>query len=362
MAYFTKLPSKNWRAQISWYDADGKRRYKSKAGFATKRQAQEWANKMEVAKDDNQITYKDPTFAEAYEDYVNTYKIPGKASTTKRRYLYSITVVSKYFGKTKLSKVNRRLYQTFITEYGKDHAKNTVRMLNRYIKAFARDCISDKLISTNFTDRITLTWNDENTHKVQYLNYSEVKKLLSSLEDGIKPTYISRYMIIAAIYTGMRIGELMALEWSDIDYKNKLIKITKSYSYIDDKIKAPKTESSKRVIRISQKLLDILDQLRANHQKYVFMSKQGKVPTTNAANKVLKKQLKKLEIKKDHFHFHSLRHTHVALLLYKGVPLYAISKRLGHSNMSITADVYAYMLDELRQKSDDQIEEILNSI
>ena len=103
---------------------------------------------------------------------------------------------------------------------------------------------------------------------------------------------------IAAIYTGMRIGELMALEWSDIDYKNKLIKITKSYSYIDDKIKAPKTESSKRVIRISQKLLDILDQLRANHQKYVFMSKQGKVPTTNAANKVLKKQLKKLEIKK----------------------------------------------------------------
>ena len=50
MAYFTKLPSKNWRAQISWYDADGKRRYKSKAGFATKRQAQEWANKMEVAK------------------------------------------------------------------------------------------------------------------------------------------------------------------------------------------------------------------------------------------------------------------------------------------------------------------------
>jgi integrase len=169
-------------------------------------------------------------------------------------------------------------------------------------------------------------------------------------------------MIITALYTGMRIGEIMALEWSDIDFKNKLIKITKSYSYTEDRIKDPKTESSKRVIRVSQKLLDILKQLRINHQKFIFMSPQGKVPTANAANKVLRKQLKKLGIKKDHFHFHSLRHTHVALLLFKGVPLYAISKRLGHSNMSITASVYAYMLDELRQKSDDQIEEILDSI
>lgn len=362
MAYFTKLPSKNWRAQISWYDADGKRRYKSKAGFPTKRQAQEWANKMEVAKDDNQITDKNPTFAKAYEDYTNTYKIPGKAASTQRRYRYSIKVINDYFGKTKLNKINRYRYQTFINDYGKDHAKNTVRMLNRYIKAFARDSVSDKIIANNFTDRVNLTWNDENTHKVQYLNYDEIKRLLNSLETNIEPTYISRYMIITALYTGMRIGEIMALEWSDIDFKNKLIKITKSYSYTEDRIKDPKTESSKRVIRVSQKLLDILKQLRVNHQKFIFMSPQGKVPTANAANKVLRKQLKKLGIKKDHFHFHSLRHTHVALLLFKGVPLYAISKRLGHSNMSITADVYAYMLDELRQKSDDQIEEILDSI
>ena len=52
----------------------------------------------------------------------------------------------------------------------------------------------------------------------------------------------------------------------------------------------------------------------------------------------------------------------MALLLFKGVPLYSISKRLGHANMSITAEVYAYMLDELRQKADDQIETILDGI
>ncbi|WP_425324841.1 Arm DNA-binding domain-containing protein [Lactobacillus kefiranofaciens] len=97
MAYIKKR-GKKWQAQVSWYDLNNERQYKTKGGFLTKRQAQEWANKMEVAKDDNQIVAKDPTFAEEYEDYTNTYKIPGKATTTQRRYKYSIKVVKNNFG------------------------------------------------------------------------------------------------------------------------------------------------------------------------------------------------------------------------------------------------------------------------
>ena len=140
MAYIKKR-GKKWQAQVSWYDLNNERQYKTKSGFLTKRQAQEWANKMEVAKDDNQIVAKDPAFAEEYEDYTNTYKIPGKATTTQRRYKYSIKVVQNNFGNIKLSKMTRRKYQTFINEYGKTHAKVTVRLLNRYIRAFARDCV-----------------------------------------------------------------------------------------------------------------------------------------------------------------------------------------------------------------------------
>lgn len=62
------------------------------------------------------------------------------------------------------------------------------------------------------------------------------------------------------------------------------------------------------------------------------------------------------------FHFHSLRHTHTSILLYKGADLYAISQRLGHSNMSITAKVYAHMIDELKAKTDNHIEEILDTL
>ena len=65
MAYFKKRGTK-WQAQISWYDSDNKRQYKTKSGFDTKRQAQKWTNEIEVAKDNNQITKNDSIFAEYF--------------------------------------------------------------------------------------------------------------------------------------------------------------------------------------------------------------------------------------------------------------------------------------------------------
>ena len=178
-------------------------------------------------------------------------------------------------------------------------------------------------------------------------------------------------MLLTIIYTGMRPGEIRVLTWHDIDFKNHTINISKSWDYDNQKIinydsndinKATKNRSSTRIIKVDQKLLNILSQLRPNHHERLFIGKDGSIPTSNAVNKVLRKQLAKNKINKDGFHFHSLRHTHVAVLLFKGVDLYSISKRLGHSNMSTTANTYAYMLDELKQQSDKQIVNILDEL
>ncbi|MCZ3567034.1 site-specific integrase, partial [Lactobacillus crispatus] len=156
-----------------------------------------------------------------------------------------------------------------------------------------------------------------------------------------------------------------------LNFEDHTIHISKSWDYDNNKIfdydsdeinKETKNRSSTRVIKVDQHLLDILTQLRPNNHERLFIDPDGKIPTSSAVNKVLRKQLKKLNINKKNFHFHSLRHTHVAMLLFKGVNLYSISKRLGHSNMSITANTYAYMLDELKQKSDKQIVNILDEI
>ena len=92
------------------------------------------------------------------------------------------------------------------------------------------------------------------------------------------------------------------------------------------------------------------------------MNAFGDIPTSNAVNKTLKSLLKGLGIHRKGFHFHSLRHSHVALLLAHGVDLYAISKRLGHSSTATTSKIYAYLIDEYRDKTDQQIVNVLDNI
>ena len=86
------------------------------------------------------------------------------------------------------------------------------------------------------------------------------------------------------------------------------------------------------------------------------------MPGSSSVNRTLRIFLKKCEVNKPSFHFHSLRHTHVAYLLAHSVPLYAISKRLGHSNITTTANRYAYLIDEFKELSDIKIDEALSQI
>ncbi|WP_267385506.1 tyrosine-type recombinase/integrase [Lactobacillus sp. B4007] len=96
------------------------------------------------------------------------------------------------------------------------------------ISACVNDAISDKIITTDFTKQINLIWDKSKTRNIDYLTNKEVITLLENLEKGISLRFTSRYMIITALYTGMRIGEIMALEWSDINFKKKTISITKT--------------------------------------------------------------------------------------------------------------------------------------
>ena len=168
-------------------------------------------------------------------------------------------------------------------------------------------------------------------------------------------------MIATAIYTGMRLSEIQALTWNDIDWLHQTINVNKSWNMYTRTFKPTKNKSSNRVIKVNQELLKLLSQLRQRHiSNMVFMTQFGTIPTSNAVNKVLRNILADLKIKRKNFHFHSLRHSHVALLLANGIDLYAISKRLGHSDIRTTSNTYAYLIDEYKKKTDDQITSALD--
>lgn len=358
MASITKRFN-HWQARITWRE-NGKRKSKSKGGFKTKAEAQKWADKMAVKKDQKRITTKDPTFVQYFHDWSQTYREPGKTITSKNRYGQIENHLKAYFGAERLSQVTHLQYQQFINEYGAHKAKSTMQKNHGTIKACVSDAVLDNIIPSNFAARINLIWDKNLTKKRDYLSMAEAQKLENNLMQGLKPGMVARYMIITALYTGMRIGEILALKWTDINYSAKTFSITKSYDYIDHRIKEPKTKSSIRTIKVNQKLLDLVDQLKANHQQFVFATKKGKLLSDNGVNKVLWDHLKDIGIDRPTLHFHSLRHTHASILLYHGMSLQYVSKRLGHSNMLVTARVYSHIINELKAQQDNRVENLLD--
>ncbi|MEE6647054.1 tyrosine-type recombinase/integrase [Limosilactobacillus pontis] len=362
MASYMKR-GKKWQARISWRDDFGKLHQKSKLGFMTKQEAKQWAVEQEKKHIDGQLTENDPIWADYFNDWYETFKRNKISLSTARLYAKTHQRLTDYFGKEKISDVTRKQYQHFMNQFGKNHAKETVQKTNSIIRACVKDAILDGIISSDFTQRIELIWDKNKTVKVKYLSINQINELVASLENGLRPTYLSRYMILTAIYTGMRLGEIMALQWPDINFNFKTITINKSYDYVSGgKLKPPKTESSNRTIRVNQDLIDLLKQLQNNHRKFVFENSDGKIPGSTAVNKTLKKHLAKCEIERNNFHFHSLRHSHVAYLLANDIDLYAISQRLGHSNMTTTAKKYAYLIDEYRARSNERINDALDKI
>ena len=336
---------------------------KSKGGFKTKAEAQQYGIKMEAASIDGVDVVKNPVFADYFEHWYLTFKFPIIRKSTQKRYITNHHYLEKYFGSTKIKDISRAKYQSFLNWLGKKHAPATVRKTNIMVKACAGNAIEDGLIVKNFTNRTTITGNQDNVRAIEYLNEGEMNKLVQLCLTGLTPRYTSKYLVLAGLFTGARLGELTALKWTDIDFKNKIIDINKTWNP-NLKILGPtKTESSVRKIKVNSFLLDKLKQLKINNSEFIFaIPRTGLPPSSSAVNQFLRKAIKEIGLNKPDFHFHSLRHTHVSYLISQGIDIAAISKRLGHANIAITLSIYAHLLDEYKDQQDAKIINSLNQV
>ena len=142
----------------------------------------------------------------------------------------------------------------------------------------------------------------------------------------------------------MRIGELLALEWSDIDFCNKKISINKQV--MNNTVTSPKTNSSCRIIDIPDSVVDILLELKKESKvlgKVVFCGNTHKYMKRNSFIKNWFKKVMK-SLNHEDFSFHSLRHTYATFLLSRGVPIKYVQEQLGHSNAEILLRVYSHVL------------------
>lgn len=334
MAEIKKLSTGKWFARHVWTE-NSKRHSKSKKTFRTKREASGWLTQQKAKTDQGINIEKDMVFAKFFDKWVERYKEPKVSSVTIQHYYNVSKHLTAYFGNRKIKSIHIDDYQDFINQYGREHAPASVKKLNSIVRACVKFAIYNDYILKDFTQNVSLTANQDKTVKVDYLNQAEIKKLVDRLKQDLpsKRRYTSKYMILLAVYTGMRLSEIQSLTWNDINLKDSTISITKSWNSRTSEFKPVKTASSRRVIKVNRSILKIILALKYGaHSNMIFMNQFGRIPTSNAVNKTLRSLLDELGIHRQGFHFHSLRHSHVALLLADGIDIYTISKRLGHSN------------------------------
>ncbi len=194
------------------------------------------------------------------------------------------------------------------------------------------------------------------------------------------PTFISlvqgyssfNTIILTLLYTGMRSGECLGLQWDDIDFENKKMRIHHTLSDVAGKhfLTTPKTRKSTRYQYLNDTLIELLKKHKIEqrklqmalgstflHPEMVFTSATGNYKDRSCLNTSFKRLLKGTEF--EFMTLHKLRHTNATLLVNNGIDLKIVSEHLGHSDISVTADIYAAVLDNSRLQTAEKMEQIL---
>lgn len=206
--------------------------------------------------------------------------------------------------------------------------------------------------------------------EMQVITDVQAEMILSALESTYAwlPTMI-------AYHTGMRRGEVLALSWDCVDLDKATIRVSRSFSLHDTTgplLKEPKTKAGRRMVEIGTILVKALQKHRKQHvEAKLALGKQwknehnlvctrdnGSFISPKALSEFFTYQTKQLGLD---LTFHGLRHTHVSMLIKAGVPINVISARIGHSNPSVTHDVYSHLLPGMSREAVDRFEKLLQA-
>lgn len=267
-------------------------------------------------------------------------------ATTKQIYKSHIdNYINPNLGKIPLKKLNGDVLQGFINDL--DLSASTVKTIFSIIKSALSSAEDNGLIS-NIWGKVKLPKKDKSI--VQILTVTEQKQLesmlVSSFDIGV---WIS-------LYAGLRIGEVCALKWSDINFETSILTVNGTQVRTESGVEiiSPKSKSSKREIPISQKLIDKLKALP--HTCDYVLSKNNKPVDVRTYRRYFKKLLQ--EAKLPDIKYHALRHTFSTRALEVGMDYKTLSEILGHSSVGITLDLYAHSLKEHKRNEMNKLDNI----
>ena len=223
-------------------------------------------------------------------------------------------------------------------------ANNSVIGIVNVLKSALSLAKSLEITQKDYTDKIKLPQAIEK--EVTAFDKLEQDKLVKFCLEAKKKNYIG---IVICLYTGIRLGELLALTWNDIDLNSGIMNITKTAYRIKENgtprivVDKPKTRNSNRIIPLPKQLIEILKQVKKkSNSLYVLSTRNGGMVGTREYQKTYQRILAKLDI--PYKNFHSLRHTFATRAVEMGMDVKTLSEILGHKNPMITLQRYTHSL------------------
>lgn len=287
-----------------------------------------------------------------YREWVSIYKEGAIREVTLRKYHMSLNWLEKLAPDLCLCEVTRVAYQQIINEYAKSHERQTTMDFHHQLKGAILDAVDEGLIPRDPTRKIIIKGKAPTQKKVKYLNQFELHILLKSLNLSGKVNW--DWFILLVAKTGMRFSEALAITPSDFDFAHQTLTVSKTWNYKEGGGFSPtKNKSSVRKIQIDWQLVmqfaALVKELPSD--KPIFVSETAVYNST--VNNILERYCKSLEIPV--ISVHGLRHTHASILLFAGVSIASVARRLGHASMTTTQKTYLHIIQELENQDIDLV-------
>ena len=374
----TRLSNNKYKIIIELgYDILGNRKRKTATINGTKQDAikKEAELKSEFYHIGKAVNISDLTFEELSQIFIEKYCIPNISPVTTHGYKKSLVRINVLIGKMKLNKITPyvldNMYQKLRIGKTKELGYHSIYNYYKVINVMFSQAIRWEIIDKN--PNLKATKPKKEYKEKHFYDVNQVKKLLEVLD---KESVKYKTLILLALDSGARRSELCALRWSDINLETRMMSITKSLKVVEGIIdeKTTKTESSKREIMLSESTIKQLQEYKEWQKAYktinkkrwtgkddrIFTSKEGEYMHPGTCDHALRAIVKKYNL--DPICFHELRHTCASLLINSGIDPKTVSKRLGHSDTSVTMEIYTHAFESSKVACADKFDEMMKNI
>ena len=353
---------KPWVAHVSWHEGD--RRRQSKRSYSTKKEAQ--AALAETIDSHRRQDFVAPTalrVRDFVETWINALETQGRKVSTIAGYRQTMKLyVLPRLGSRKLQDLRATDLDDLYAELlrsgdvkGRPLSMSTVHHVHTAIGKLLHDAERKGLVVRNvarLADAPSMAAARDRAPDMNVWTPDELSRFLRYVEN-----YRAGALIHLAVMTGMRRGELVALQWDAVDLRRSTVKVRSAATYLDgvETIDVPKTKRSRRTIDLDQRTVSVIKRHRATQREElfelgvtsstddrVFANEIGEPMRPHSVGQAFNRLVESSGIPR--IRLHDLRHTHASHLLAAGVNAKVVSERFGHASVSFTLDTYGHVM------------------